>query len=288
MLDRFPTVRAADVRDKALAWLAYRHRLKIVQLALIDAGNYDRVDGRLTVPATRRQAESAISLDPTTRDALDRWMEARAHLGVRPFAPLFCTTVADSLGRPISPSYLRGKLSALGRTAGIQKRVTFEGLRASGKEHFAEQGQSVERRIENYVDEDGFRTSHPDAYGCWNDAQVFFRASPERYATHIGHSCREALATLANALAARYGLSAVTTAGTEDVLRSVFALTAPSRTERRFLNALLKYWRAVSDLAQRQEHAGLREGEPPCEEDTRRLVFQTLLVMYEVDRAIEH
>ncbi len=285
LLEGFPATRAADVRDKALVWLAYRHHLKVVQLALMDTSHYDPAGNRLTVPATRRQGESVISLDSATRDLLDRWMTARAQAGVRPFAPLFCTTIADSLGRPVSPSHLRGKLSALGRSVGIGKRVTCEGLRASGKEHFATRAESVEQLIERHVDEEAFRKQYPEAYDRWNDAQVFFRAGPERYATQIGHSCREALATLANTLAQRYSVDAAPSTGTVDKLRSVFALNTHSRTERQFLNALLTYWRSVSDLAQRQEHAGLREAETPREEDARRLIFQTLLVMYEVDRA---
>jgi hypothetical protein len=252
----------------------------------MDTSHYDPVGSRLTVPATNRYSESVISLDPTANILLDRWITIRRRLGVRPFAPLFCATTADSLGRPFSQSRLRDKLSALGRTLGIHKRVTFEGFRASGKEHFAGQGPSVERLIENYVDEGNFRKRHPDAYDKWNDAQVLFRAGPARYATQIGHSCREALAGLASTLTSRHGIDIAKSTGTVEKLRAVSRLSTHSHTEGAFLNALLAYWRAVSDLAQRQEHAGLRESEPPTDEDGRRLLFQTLLVMYEVDRAI--
>ena len=54
----------------------------------------------------------------------------------------------------------------------------------------------------------------------------------------------------------------------------------------RFLDALFEYWRAVGDLAQRQEHAGQREGDPLVWEDGRRLVFQTALLMSEAARAL--
>jgi hypothetical protein len=221
-----------------------------------------------------------------TIDLLDRWMEVRQHLGIRPFAPLFCTTVADSLGLPISPSYLRGKVSRLGRAAGVQRRVTLEGLRASGKAHIVDQIASVEQQIERYVDTDSFRERYPEAHEKWTGAQVFFRAGPERYATQIGHNCREALAALANRLVREHEIALDANAGTVDKLRLVFATGTKSSTERRFLNALVNYWRSVSDLAQRQEHAGLREGETLREEDARRLIFQTLLVMYEIDRAM--
>jgi hypothetical protein len=42
----------------------------------------------------------------------------------------------------------------------------------------------------------------------------------------------------------------------------------------------------VSDLVQRQEHAGQREGEPLVWEDGRRIVFQTAIVMFEIDRSL--
>jgi hypothetical protein len=36
----------------------------------------------------------------------------------------------------------------------------------------------------------------------------------------------------------------------------------------------------------RQEHGGQKEGRPLTWEDARRVVFQTLIVMYEIDRAL--
>lgn len=49
---------------------------------------------------------------------------------------------------------------------------------------------------------------------------------------------------------------------------------------------LLDYWRKANDLVQRQEHGAAREpDESFIWEDSRRVVFQTLIVMYEIDRA---
>jgi hypothetical protein len=53
-----------------------------------------------------------------------------------------------------------------------------------------------------------------------------------------------------------------------------------------FLVALLAYWGTVSDLVQRQEHGAQKEGGPLVWEDGRRVVFQTAIVMFEVDRAL--
>ena len=56
-------------------------------------------------------------------------------------------------------------------------------------------------------------------------------------------------------------------------------------THQAFLHALLTYWGTVSDLVQRQEHGAVRDKEPLTWEDTRRVVFQTAIVMFEIARS---
>jgi hypothetical protein len=57
-------------------------------------------------------------------------------------------------------------------------------------------------------------------------------------------------------------------------------------TERSFLEALLGFWRTVSDMVQRQEHGSKKENNPLVWEDGRRIVFQTAIVMYEIDSSL--
>ena len=57
-------------------------------------------------------------------------------------------------------------------------------------------------------------------------------------------------------------------------------------TEKTFLDALISYWDSIDDLTQRQEHGAQKEGKPLLWEDGRRLVFQTAVVMFEIDRAL--
>jgi len=54
-------------------------------------------------------------------------------------------------------------------------------------------------------------------------------------------------------------------------------------TEKAFLEALLAYWGTVSDLVQRQEHGGQKEGSPLLWIDSRRVVFQIAIIMFEID-----
>jgi hypothetical protein len=53
------------------------------------------------------------------------------------------------------------------------------------------------------------------------------------------------------------------------------------------LEALVPFRGTVSDLVQRQEHGGQREGAPLRWEDGRRLVFQTAVIMFEIDSALK-
>ena len=59
-----------------------------------------------------------------------------------------------------------------------------------------------------------------------------------------------------------------------------------SKTVSAHVNALVSYWRAISGLANRQEHDAQREGEALGPEDSQRLIFYTLLVMLEIDRSL--
>ena len=60
------------------------------------------------------------------------------------------------------------------------------------------------------------------------------------------------------------------------------------KTHSEFLHALIPFWGTVSDLVQRQEHGAERENESLKWEDARLVTFQTMVVMYEIDRAIEN
>lgn len=53
-----------------------------------------------------------------------------------------------------------------------------------------------------------------------------------------------------------------------------------------YLDALLEYWRSVSGLIQRQEHGNQKVGSELTWEDARRAVFQTGIVLFELDRAL--
>ena len=89
---------------------------------------------RLPRRATKGQRDrQGIPLTPATRQALERWQEKRAALGVTG-GPLFCTVSAGQAtgfgeggelqpGQPVDPRYIRQLVARLAKKAGIDRRV---------------------------------------------------------------------------------------------------------------------------------------------------------------------
>ena len=116
-------------------------------------------------------------------------------------------------------------------------------------------------------------------------------AEPQQQLTTVGHHCREAMQEFADALIKRHnGEADAQPDKTKTVARVRMVFNVYSGKlgdkEKAVLEALLNYWGTVADLTQRQEHGEQKEGEQLVWEDARRAVFQTLLVMFEVDKAL--
>jgi hypothetical protein len=156
------------------------------------------------------------------------------------------------------------------------------------------QGQPTERveeAVRRYIEAEGFKSRHPGAYAKWAKAEeLLWGADAQEQLTAIGHHCREAAQDFAADLATRHNPPdcPADPASTVARIRAVLNVQRSSlpSTVHPFLDALLAYWGTVMDLHQRQEHGAQREGRPLSGEDGRRVVFQTLVVMYELDRAL--
>lgn len=152
--------------------------------------------------------------------------------------------------------------------------------------------QGIETEIKDYLDADHFQQRYPIGYQKWTDAvSILWDSDSEHQLTTIGHLCREAMQEFATTLVENFSPPEVDkdkTRSTVAQIRAVLEQQANQlgQTERPFLDALLAYWGTVSDLVQRQEHGGQKEGEPLVWEDGRRVVFQTAIVMFEIDRAL--
>jgi hypothetical protein len=159
------------------------------------------------------------------------------------------------------------------------------------KQHAGQPVQRIETTIRNYLVADYFQQKYPEAYQKWTEAEAMLWASDsEHQFTTIGHLCREAIQEFATALIEQHQPPNVDKDKAHSVarIRAVLDLRKDQlgSKEKPFLAALLAYWGTVSDLIQRQEHGGQKEGEPLVWEDGRRVVFQTAVVMFEIDRAI--
>jgi hypothetical protein len=274
-----------DTRNYAIVALMYRAGLKVGEIVALERRHFELGREKLTIPATRRVPQREVTIDVVTREALERWITVRKRAEIRATAPLFCALAADTKGRRLHTSYLRELFSDKALSLGIDRRVTAEGLRRSGIEHRVRSHGRLEAQIGQYLDEESFRLCYPDAYEKWQSALDLFAVHPERHATRIGHDCREVLLSFVDTALEAQNEEPTPGAGTVDKLRRLIETTGPrSRRVIAHCNALVGYWGTVSDLAQRQEHAAGRKGDALGAEDARRLIFHTMIVMFEVDR----
>jgi hypothetical protein len=149
----------------------------------------------------------------------------------------------------------------------------------------------TETTVHRYLDSEKFQDSYPSAYEKWASAEkLLWATSPEDSLTTIGHLCREAMQGFATSLVERYDPPGASLNPSNTVARVRAVLDMRShdfgKTEKPFLKALLAYWGTVIDLVERQEHGAQKEGKPLIPEDARRLVFQTMMVMFEIDRTL--
>ena len=151
--------------------------------------------------------------------------------------------------------------------------------------------QRIETTTRNYLIADAFQGKYPRAYQKWADAErMLWVSDTEHQLTTIGHLCREAMQEFVTALVEHFQPPEVENdkALTVKRLKAVLELKAKDlgKTAKPFLDALLGYWATVSDLVQRQEHGAQKEGQPLVWEDGRRVVFQTAVVMFELDSSL--
>ena len=159
------------------------------------------------------------------------------------------------------------------------------------KQRMADSAARVEETLHSYLDISGITQRHPAALAKWREADRHLWSGdlPES-ATTIGHLCREALQEFATSLLGRHPApeasedKALVKARLRAVLQN---LSIKSTTLRGLTPVLGDYLSVLVDLYQRQEHGGHKEGETLQWEDSRRLVFQILFLMSEIDRLAE-
>ena len=151
--------------------------------------------------------------------------------------------------------------------------------------------KKVINEVKTYIDSDIFQQKHLIAYQKWHEAEkLLWEADSEQKLTTIGHLCRESIQAFVSSLVTQHNPPDVDENESHDInrIKAVISQHANQfgKTEKSFLNSLIDYWKSISELVQRQEHGAQREKESLIWEDGRRVIFQTIIVMYEVDRAL--
>jgi hypothetical protein len=149
----------------------------------------------------------------------------------------------------------------------------------------------VETEITGYLATERFRKTYAEAYQKWSEAEaMLWKSDSESQFTTIGHLCSEALQEFTDTLIRKFQPPKIDPDKSHTVsrLRAVIDLHSEQLGDKieSLLHVLVTYWGTVSDVVQRQEHGAAKEKEPLVWEDGRRVVFQTLIVMYEIDRAL--
>lgn len=149
----------------------------------------------------------------------------------------------------------------------------------------------VEQEVRTFLDASAFRSRHPRSYDQWSEAlSMLWSAETETALTQIGHACREAMQTFATELVENSTAKDVDPdeSHVENRVRSVIETRRTQLGGRAtaWLDAMILYWRTVSDLAQKQEHGSKHPTRKLTWEDGRRTVFQTAVTMFEIERAV--
>jgi len=254
---------------------------------------------------------SSILLEKEQKDLLEVLVEASRNVSLDKRQKFFAVeTLGSHLARILHPGLPKefpggymGDIEILGANGLIRISYGSKGTPrfdvtpigfAYYKEIKKAQGESteiVETTIRSYLVATDFRQQYRDAYEKWSEAEdLLWQSESESQLTTIGHLCREAMQLFANILVSSSNITDIDpdVAHIVSRLKSVISSSkvAKSTSKKSFLEALIAYWGAISDLVQRQEHGALKEGEALFWEDARRIVFQTANVMFEFDRAI--
>jgi site-specific recombinase XerD len=119
----------AGRRNRAMIVVMWRCGLRIAEVIALEPRDVDLDGGTVTVRHGKGNRRRVVGIDPAAAAVVERWQTARAELGVRRGAPLFCTITRGDVGGPVGAPYFREAMKALGDRAGIDKRVHPHGLR---------------------------------------------------------------------------------------------------------------------------------------------------------------
>jgi hypothetical protein len=269
-----------DARDRAMIWLIYRCDIKLGQVVQLLRSDWDPATGVLSIPPGRLMGARTARIDPRGREVLEEWLQVRRLIpNVRVGTPLFCQIQTPASGRDVTPGAWRKSLEIRSRKSGIEKRINAEALRASGRLHAQRRTSVIGAFAEAHIDDFGFRSRHPTVHDRWQAAIELYGVNPERHAARIAQDCQAALDQFGAELALRHELDVLTDAAPLDRLNRVLrGLPLRSPAVREFLKALVAHaYGALRDIESHRDDLEVR---------SRRVIYNTMMVLYEVDRSL--
>jgi len=155
--------------------------------------------------------------------------------------------------------------------------------------------ERIEKKTIRYFELDDFRVNYEKAYDKLKKAEeMLWSSDSEENFTTIGHLCREAMQEFADQLYyQKFGeQSPEKKSKTLNRIRAVIEeekSNVGSTIEDFLLKGLYPYWKNINLIVQRQEHGAQKEkGEEINWEDSRRVVFQTTNVMFELHKSLNN
>jgi integrase/recombinase XerD len=126
------------IRNRALIMLLYRSGLRISEALALKPSSVNLERHTARVLHGKGNKAAVRGFHPSAGDALARWLDRRAALGLKN-GPLFCTLD----GGQLSDRYVRDLLKRLASKAGIDKRVHPHGLRHTYADELRRAGADV-------------------------------------------------------------------------------------------------------------------------------------------------
>ncbi|MCK4786284.1 MAG: hypothetical protein KAV87_21180 [Desulfobacteraceae bacterium] len=152
--------------------------------------------------------------------------------------------------------------------------------------------EHIEEAVRGYIDTHKFQKEYPKAYENWAAAEkLLWETDTSKQLTTIGHLCREAIQEFMDTLYTQIKPPGeqIPKKSTKARLEKIIEARTKQlgKTERKFLNLLYNFWNVVNDLVQKQVHEGQREKVQLIWKDARRVVFQTMMLMFEVSQSLK-
>ncbi len=160
------------------------------------------------------------------------------------------------------------------------------------KKQSGEPVEHIEEAVRRYIDSHDFQKEYPKAYEKWAETEnLLWKTDTSKQLTTIGHKCRETVQEFMDILYTQIKAPAeqIPKVSTKKRLKKIIEVKSKqlSEKERKFLDVLHDYWDVVNDLIQKQEHGAQREKVQLVWKDARRVVFQTMMFMFEVSQSLK-